>query len=82
MPDVFWMHSDQIGTYAEYDDILLNLSDLIKESDKIDLSKYPEALVNTYQNADGDQLAIPKDVDTCAVWYNKTMFDEAGIPYP
>lgn len=43
MPDVFWMHSDQIGTYAEYDDILLNLSDLIEESDKIDLSKYPEA---------------------------------------
>ena len=42
MPDVFWMHSDQIGTYAEYDDILLNLSDKIKESDKIDLSKYPE----------------------------------------
>lgn len=82
MPDVFWMHSDQIGTYAEYDDILLNLSDLIEESDKIDLSKYPEALVSTYQNDDGDQLAIPKDVDTCAVWYNKTMFDEAGIPYP
>ena len=82
MPDVFWMHSDQIGTYAEYDDILMNLSDKIKESDKIDLSNYPEELVNIYQNADGDQLAVPKDVDTCAVWYNKTMFDEAGIDYP
>ena len=82
MPDVFWMHSDQIGTYAEYDDILLNLSDKIKESDKIDLSKYPEELVKTYQNADGDQLAVPKDIDTCAVWYNKKMFDEAGIDYP
>lgn len=82
MPDVFWMHSDQIGTYAEYDDILLNLSDKIKDSDLIDLSKYPEELVKTYQNADGDQLAIPKDVDTCAVWYNKTMFDEAGLEYP
>ena len=82
MPDVFWMHSDQIGTYAEYDDILLNLSDLIEESDKIDLANYPESLVTTYQNEDGDQLAIPKDIDTCAVWYNKTMFDEAGIAYP
>ena len=39
-------------------------------------------LVKTYQNADGDQLAVPKDIDTCAVWYNKKMFDEAGIDYP
>lgn len=82
MPDVFWMHSDQIATYAAYDDILLNLSDKIKESDKIDLANYPENLVNIYKNDDGDQLAIPKDIDTCAVWYNKTMFDEAGIEYP
>lgn len=82
MPDVFWMHSDQIATYAQYDDILLNLSDKIEKSDKIDLNNYPENLVNIYKNEAGDQLAIPKDIDTCAVWYNKTMFDEAGIPYP
>lgn len=82
MPDVFWMHSDQIATYAAYDDILLNLSDKIEKSDKIDLANYPENLVSIYQNEDGDQLAIPKDIDTCAVWYNKTMFDEAGIDYP
>ena len=82
MPDVFWLHSDQIATYAQYDDILLNLSDKIEKSDKIDLNNYPENLVNIYKNEAGDQLAIPKDIDTCAVWYNKTMFDEAGIPYP
>lgn len=82
MPDVFWMHSDQIATYAQYDDILLNLTDKIEKSDKIDLENYPENLVSIYQNDKGDQLAVPKDIDTCAVWYNKTMFDEAGIPYP
>ena len=82
MPDVFWMHSDQIATYAQYDDILLNLSDKIEKSDKIDLANYPESIVNIYQNDKGDQLALPKDIDTCAVWYNKTMFDEAGVEYP
>lgn len=82
MPDVFWMHSDQIATYAAYDDILLNLADQIEKSEKIDLANYPEDIVNIYQNENGDQLAVPKDIDTCAVWYNKTMFDEAGIPYP
>lgn len=82
MPDVFWMHSDQIATYAAYDDILLDLTDQIEKSDKIDLENYPENLVNIYKTEDGRQLAVPKDIDTCAVWYNKTMFDEAGIPYP
>lgn len=82
MPDVFWMHSDQIGIYAQYDDILLNLSDKIEKSDKIDLENYSEGLVKLYQNDKGEQVAIPKDIDTCTMWYNKTMFDEAGLEYP
>lgn len=82
MPDVFWMHSFQINTYTQYDDILLDLSDKITGSDKIDLSKFPEDIVKVYQNPEGKQVGVPKDVDTAAVWYNKDMFDEAGIPYP
>lgn len=82
MPDVFWMHSQQVGTYAQYDDVLLDLTDKIEKSDKIDLSKYQQDIVELYQNKDGKQIGIPKDVDTSAVWYNKDMFDEAGIPYP
>ena len=82
MPDVFWMHSFQVNTYAQYDDILLDLTDQISNSDKIDLSKFPQDLVNLYQNAGGKQIGIPKDVDTSAVWYNKDMFDEAEIEYP
>ena len=31
---------------------------------------------------DGSYYAIPKDYDTIALWYNKTMFDEAGLEYP
>lgn len=80
MPDVFWMHSNMINQYAEYD-MLLDLTDAITESG-IDMGNYPEGLVSLYQNADGKQLGIPKDMDTSALWYNKTMFDEAEIPYP
>lgn len=82
MPDVFWMHSDQIATYAQFDDILLDMTEKIEKSEKIDLANYPENLVNIYKNEKGAQLAVPKDIDTCAVWYNKTMFDEAGLDYP
>lgn len=82
MPDVFWMHAQQIDQYAKYDDIILDLTDYVEESDKIDLGNYPEEISDIYVADDGRVLGVPKDVGTSALWYNKTMFDEAGIPYP
>lgn len=81
LPDVFWMHSNQVSKYAKYD-MLLDLSDGISKSDKVDLSKYPQALVEMYQNDSGKQIAIPKDTDSIGLWYNKTAFEEAGLDYP
>ncbi|MCI9582818.1 sugar ABC transporter substrate-binding protein [Clostridiaceae bacterium] len=81
MPDVFWMHSNQVAKYAEYD-LLLDLSDYIGTSEVTQMDKFPQELVELYQNKDGKQVAIPKDVDTVALWYNKTAFDEAGLSYP
>ncbi len=80
LPDVFWMHSNEITTYAEYD-MLLELTDKIAASQALDMSKFPQDIVGIY-NFDGKQYAVPKDFDTIALWYNKTMFDEAGIAYP
>lgn len=77
--DVFWMNGPNIMKYAD-GDVLMDISDRIKE-DNIDTGKYPEALVELY-NVDGKQYAIPKDFDTIGVWYNKKIFDEAGVPYP
>jgi len=31
---------------------------------------------------DGDQYLLPKSYSTLAIYYNKTLFDEAGVPYP
>lgn len=80
LPDVFWMHSNEITTYSEYD-MLLDLTDKIASSDKLEMDKFPQEIVGIY-NYDGKQFAVPKDYDTIALWYNKTMFDEAGIAYP
>lgn len=80
LPDVFWMHSNQAQKYIQ-NDLLLDLTDKIQASDKIDLDNYYSDIVELY-SGDGKQYAIPKDIDTIALWYNKTMFDEAGIPYP
>lgn len=80
MPDVFWMHSNEVQKYME-NDILMDLTDRIANSDKLEMDKFPEDIKNLY-SWDGKTYAIPKDVDTIALFYNKTMFDEAGLSYP
>lgn len=80
MPDVFWMHSNYSQKFMS-NDILLDLTDRIARSEIIDPANYYEDIMGLYQ-LDGKTYAIPKDYDTIGLWYNKTMFDEAGIPYP
>ncbi|MBX4267138.1 ABC transporter substrate-binding protein [Clostridium estertheticum] len=80
LPDTFWMHSNEIYKYASNDQ-LMNLNDRIKASKKIEMNKFPSGLKSIY-NYKSNQYAIPKDYDTIALWYNKTMFDKAGIAYP
>lgn len=79
LPDVFWMHANEIYKYGA-NDMLLNLDDYI-EADGVDMSKHPEELVELYK-IEGHQYAMPKDQDTVGLWYNKALFDEAGIDYP
>lgn len=81
MPDVFWMHSNYAQKYME-NDLLLKLDDYIANDEAIDLGNYYEDIVKLYQTADGATYAVPKDYDTIALWYNKTLFDAAGLDYP
>ncbi|MCH4888406.1 sugar ABC transporter substrate-binding protein [Acidaminobacter sp. JC074] len=79
MPDVFWMNGPRFINYAK-NGMLMSLDQRIKSSD-IDLSKYPQGLLDLYTY--NDQLyGIAKDWDTTALWYNKELFDNAGLDYP
>ncbi len=80
LPDVFWMHANEFTKYAEYD-MLLDFTEQIESSEVLEMDKFPEAITEMY-NYDGKQFAVPKDIDTVALAYNKTMFDEAGLAYP
>ena len=80
LPDVFWMHSNESQRYMS-NDMLLDLTDKIKDSDLIDPENYPEDIWGLY-TYDDKYYAVPKDIDTIALWYNKTLFDEAGLDYP
>lgn len=78
LPDVFWMHAKEFTKYAK-GNALLDLTEEIKGD--VDLSKYPEGLVELY-SLDNKNYAVPKDFDTVGLWYNKTLFDQAGVSYP
>lgn len=48
----------------------------------VDLDRIPSQYLESYTGSDGKLYGVPKDFDTNALFYNKTMFDEAGIAYP
>ena len=78
-PDAFWMLGDRFQVYASNDQ-LLPLGDAIKDAG-IDTSVYPKALVDLF-TYDGQLYGLPKDFDTIGLWYNKALFDAAGVAYP
>ncbi|MFB7598930.1 ABC transporter substrate-binding protein [Streptomyces sp. NPDC056160] len=78
-PDLFWMNGPSAKLY-ESNGILLPLPDKLT-ADKVSLSNHPSSLVSLYSYK-GTQYGIPKDFDTVGLWYNKKLFDAAGMKYP
>ncbi|WP_433257042.1 ABC transporter substrate-binding protein [Streptosporangium sp. CA-135522] len=78
-PDVFWMNGPRVGLWASQG-ALLPLSDRIAK-DGFDTTKFPESL-NSLYTLGGKQYGVPKDFDTIGLWYNKNLFDKAGVKYP
>lgn len=76
--DVFWLNVLHLDAYVE-GGILADLTDAVKKTDIAD--SFPETLVSNYVR-DGVNYAVPKDFDTNALWYNKEIFDKAGVEYP
>lgn len=79
-PDVFWMNAPHVTEYAR-GGMLTDLSPLIEGSELVAKEDFPESLINLY-TVDGTWYGMPKGFDTIAVWYNKELFDAAGVEYP
>lgn len=78
-PDAFWMLADHFREYAK-GGALIDLSDTVKTAG-IDMTAYPKAVSDSY-TYEGKIFALPKDFDTNGIWYNKALFDAAGVQYP
>ena len=79
-PDVFAMDGPLFPDYQARD-VLLDLQPLI-ERDGYDLSQLADQGVGVFKTADGAQFGLPRDLNVVVLYYNKKMFDAAGIPYP
>lgn len=79
LPDVFWMNGPNVQLYAA-NDLLQPITGLV-DAGEIDPSKYPDALNQLYSFED-TQYGVPKDFDTVALWYNKALFEKAGVDLP
>ena len=82
MPDIFWMHTDQILYYADFG-ILADLTDLYDgvEQDYYQ-NHFSEVSIGNVTASDGRIYGVPKDRDNVVLVYNKEMFDAAGVAYP
>lgn len=63
-----------------FGDQLLDLASYI-ESSGVDLSEIDQSLIDVYK-LDGKQIGIPMAVYSSFIYYNKSLFDEAGLAYP
>jgi multiple sugar transport system substrate-binding protein len=78
-PDVFAMDAP---LYLDYQSrgVLLNLQPYLDKNPDLLKGVYPQTL-DAYKTPDG-MFGVPRDFQTVALFYNKDMFDAAGVAYP
>ena len=82
MPDIYWMHTDQILYYADFG-MLADLTDLYDSEDaNYYQNHFSDISIGNASGTDGRIYGIPKDKDNVVLVYNMEMFDAAGVAYP
>jgi multiple sugar transport system substrate-binding protein len=79
-PDVFLMDGPLYPDYQTRDQ-LLDLTPLIAR-DGFDTSQLADLGIQDFTAPDSHLYGLPRDLSTIALYYNKKMFDAAGIAYP
>lgn len=75
-PDIMYMWN-----YPQYKDALEPLDSYLEKEGAGYKDNFYETLWN-YNSADGQILGLPVGYTTHVVYYNKAIFDEAGVEYP
>lgn len=78
-PDVFAMDAPLYPDWQSRD-VLLNLQPYLDAEPELLEGFYPVTL-QAYETEEG-YFGLPRDFQTIVLYYNKDMFDEAGLEYP
>ncbi|HEX3814186.1 MAG TPA: sugar ABC transporter substrate-binding protein [Mycobacteriales bacterium] len=72
-----------VQAYAHYKKGLLrDLQPTIDRTPLADPAKYPDRLFTPWKFDGHDMYGFPDNVQTMALFYNKDLFDKAGVKYP
>ncbi|GAA2214463.1 sugar ABC transporter substrate-binding protein [Nonomuraea monospora] len=76
-PDTFELNYENFVTYASAGSLL----DLGTVAGDVDTSVYAQSSLDAFKR-DGKQYALPASFSTVVLFYNKDLFDKAGVPAP
>lgn len=78
LPDIFWVDAAEAPEYAE-SGVLMDLSDYLSENTDIDEAL--NGMEDGYNNGE-IQYGLPYQCNVQGFFYNKELFDAAGVEYP
>ena len=82
MPDIFWMHTNQLLYYADFG-VLADVTDLYDDVESgYYQNHFSDISLGNVSGSNGRYYGVPKDKDNGVLVYNKEMFDAAGVSYP
>ncbi|WP_413377282.1 ABC transporter substrate-binding protein [Alkalihalobacillus sp. 1P02AB] len=79
-PDFFWMTQELISRYADLGAIS-DLSSHLEESENLKPEYFYEGVLASATH-DDKYYGVPWIANPLMMYYNKDLFDDAGIPYP
>lgn len=78
LPQIFWIEGSEAAEYSEAG-VLMDLTEFLDENPDIKtaLGGMEEAFKD-----DNGQFGLPYQCNVQGIFYNKELFDKAGVPYP
>lgn len=79
--DIYYWDVQAYGHFKK--DLLLDVQSYLQQTgDMLDASKYPVELYEPWKFGKGNMYAVPENLQTMVMYYNKDIFDKAGMKYP
>jgi multiple sugar transport system substrate-binding protein len=80
-PDVFLINYRRMTQFYNRDAIE-PLGPRLQTSDVLNEDEFYEVALDAFRDGQGTLVCLPQNISSQVVYYNKELFDQAGIPYP